>query len=706
MESLVKFLIRNMNPDPDEDDNISSDMEDAAFRVLVAIATDLMPRYFNGMNAFDIDTRILETLVAERFPALTEHMRYIGVKWREPALIWFRTMFIHLPQSLGGRVWDVIMVEGGSVTLLRVAIAIIRLRREELLLLPNSPSSREEAMKLLSTESFRDTKEERRRFFRYAFLDIDEYTAKRRAGDADSGESNKLKKKGIESKIIEDSSSADGDIIASTRSNDGGISSGESKRKKRAGALERQVAAEIYWEVSKDTPLFKLLVNSMEFSRHVEMHRREQWSRVNRRANGWGQSCEDLRVLANEVCVLASKYCKYATDLAIILIELKSTAHKIPPGFCDERLLPTALVAQSVNEAIAKTSSQSKKKEENEVEESIKMTTEDRERFLCVTERLYDITFRLHASICKASTEAVGVKKVQRMWQQELKHVADIAHTASLGREPELFYADRKARSGESVKSSTRTRRQSKTKTFTMNPQLRSDLHHLTSCDAADEDEDNSKTRKNSTSVLKGTRRRPQEVVTTLSHALISATWNAISSCWACDNERYWICYFEKSFLLKHDSPSSHLSPHRKLRKILVHMRLKFRIVAEELVQRLQRVQSCVGEQIRSARRESSVQAYSLPTLTSSSLSTSTDKIQIQDAIPRLLDALSKLSGHVNSTSTASTTAVVSSNKQTGGVILRSDDVASSSGGGGGENGDTRNLTTARTAPLKVIITS
>ena len=124
------------------------------------------------------------------------------------------------------------MVEGGSVTLLRVAIAIIRLRREELLLLPNSPSSREEAMKLLSTESFRDTKEERRRFFRYAFLDIDEYTAKRRAGDADSGESNKLKKKGIESKIIEDSSSADGDIIASTRSNDGGISSGESKRKK------------------------------------------------------------------------------------------------------------------------------------------------------------------------------------------------------------------------------------------------------------------------------------------------------------------------------------------------------------------------------------------------------------------------------------------------------------------------------------------
>ena len=33
MESLVKFLIRNMNPDPDEEENISSDMEDAAFRV-------------------------------------------------------------------------------------------------------------------------------------------------------------------------------------------------------------------------------------------------------------------------------------------------------------------------------------------------------------------------------------------------------------------------------------------------------------------------------------------------------------------------------------------------------------------------------------------------------------------------------------------------------------------------------------------------
>ena len=396
--------------------------------------------------------------------------------------------------------------------------------------------------------------------------------------NTDSGENNKFSKK--ETKSMEDSSNTDGDVADSN--------GGESKKKKRGVVLERDVAAEIYWEVSKDTPLFRLLVNSMEFSRHVEMHRRDQWSRVNRRANGWGQSCEDLRVLANEVCILASKYCKYATDLAQILLELKSTAHKIPDGFCDERLLPTALIAQSVNDAIV--SSQSKRKDEEQEEEGeVRTTTEYRERFLCVMERLYDITFRLHASICKASTEAVGVKKVQRMWQQELKHVADIAHTASLGREPELFYGDRKARSGESVKSSgstaTRMRRQSKTKTFTMNPQLRSDLHHLTSCDAADEDEDNTKKK----SVLKGSRRRPQEVVTSLSHALISATWNAISSCWACDNERYWICYFEKSFLLKHDSPLSHLSPHRKLRKILVHMRLKFRIVAEELVQRLQR---------------------------------------------------------------------------------------------------------------------
>ena len=679
MESLVKFLIRNMNPDPDEEENISSDMEDAAFRVLVAIATDLMPRYFNGMNAFDIDTRILEKLAAERFPALTEHMRYIGLKWREPALIWFRTMFIHLPQTLGGRVWDVIMVEGGSVTLLRVAIAMIRLRREELLLLPNSPSSRDEAMRLLSTESFRDTKEENRRFFRYAFLDIDEYTAKRRIVNTESGENNKFSKK--ETKILEDSSNTD---ISDVADSNGG---GESKKKKRAVVLERDVAAEIYWEVSKDTPLFRLLVNSMEFSRHVEMHRRDQWSRVNRRANEWGQSCEDLRVLANEVCILASKYCKYATDLAQILLELKSTAHKIPDGFCDERLLPTALIAQSVNDAIV--SSQSKRKDEEQEEEGeVRTTTEYRERFLCVMERLYDITFQLHASICKASTEAVGVKKVQRMWQQELKHVADIAHTASLGREPELFYGDRKARSGESVKKSssgntaTRIRRQSKTKTFSMNPQLRSDLHHLTSCDAADEDEDNSNLKKKS-AVLKGSRRRPQEVVTSLSHALISATWNAISSCWACDNERYWICYFEKSFLLKHDSPLSHLSPHRKLRKILVHMRLKFRIVAEELVQRLQRVQSCVGEQIRSARRESSISTYSLSSLTSSSLSTSIDKVRIQDAIPRLFDALSKLSGHVESTTTSSSSSstsvdVSSNNKQRGG----GDDVASSTAGG------------------------
>jgi hypothetical protein len=262
-----------------------------------------MPRYFNGMNAYAIDTRILEKLASERFPALTEHMRYIGIKWREPALIWFRTMFIHLPQSLGGRVWDVIMVEGGSVTMLRVALAIIRLRREQLLLLLNAPTSRDEAMSLLSTESFKDTKEENRRFLRYAFLDIDEFTAKRKRSDTNDSDKKRNKKTSIDSKIPEN---LEGDGIGSGV---GGATNNDNK--KRVAALE--VAAEIYWEVSRDTPLFRLLVNGMEFSRHVEMHRREQWSRVTRRANGWRQSCEDLRILANEVCILASKYCKYAT---------------------------------------------------------------------------------------------------------------------------------------------------------------------------------------------------------------------------------------------------------------------------------------------------------------------------------------------------------------------------------------------------------
>ena len=67
--------------------------------------------------------------------------------------------------------------------------------------------------------------------------------------------------------------------------------------------------------------------------------------------------------------------------------------------------------------------------------------------------------------------------------------------------------------------------------------------------------------------------------------------------------------------------------------------------------------------------------------MTSSPLSTSIDKVRIQDAIPRLLDALSKLSGHVDST--PSTSIDVSSNsKQRGGG---GDDVASSTAGGSEE---------------------
>jgi len=368
------------------------------------------------------------------------------------------------------------------------------------------------------------------------------------------------------------------------------------------------------------------------------------------------------------------------------------------------------MAARSVNNAIARASSSSSKQQRRQGQEQQQQETNtDRKRLLCVTERLYDITFQLHASICRASTEAIGVKKVQRLWQQELKHVADIAHSASLGREPNLSFGDRKARSGESMKSSgstsSRMRRQSKTKVYTMNPRLRSDLHHLTSCENVDDDEEEDMSEEQETTAglkLKGTRRRPQEVVTSLSHALISATWTAISSCWACDNERYWICYFEKSFLLKHDSPSSQLSPHRKLRKLLVHMRLKFRIVAEELVQRLQRVQSCVGEQIRSARRESSIQVSALPMSYSTSPDTaadhhfkhqSPDKIRIQEAIPRLLDALSKLSGGIASSEVGLSSSLSSSSKRKG---------------GGGESGSTttsvavKNISGSRTSNVVV----
>ena len=64
--------------------------------------------------------------------------------------------------------------------------------------------------------------------------------------------------------------------------------------------------------------------------------------------------------------------------------------------------------------------------------------------------------------------------------------------------------------------------------------------------------------------------------------------------------ERHWMGHIDRSFLLKSDTPLSTRQAHSRLSELVTHMRIKFRTLAQELVQRLTMTKSCVEQQLQS----------------------------------------------------------------------------------------------------------
>lgn len=717
----------------------SSTLEDAAFRVLVALTEDVVPRYFNGLNEHDVDARTFEALASERYAPLTEHLRMIGVKWREPASVWFRSLFVDIACSnVCCRLWDALMVEG-PVALVRLGLAFVRLRRERLLLLPNVPSSRSKALRLLDISKFgiandiedtdddakpsarNATNRDERQLLQYAFQEMDSVTQRELRKAITSAAQSKMAAMGTTTTTTTTSSSSSSSSLASVSS--GSTDSIASLKKtpmvgsrgtamrpppdelgvtnRKAASVTRQddlhiamaVATDIYWDVPQDTALFRLLVDGLFFAARFEKYRREEWRKVARQAKGWEEKCDDMHGLANEVCILGTKFSKYATDLAQILLDLMSVAHKLPAGYCDERLLPSSVATANKKKALvmhrqwgvmattlaAVTTREAAGRDSISLSPTLRPTrngaapgggvgmtttssesgeggllvtsapsnddTAPRKRVLSSTERLYEMVIRIHRTMVNASSEASEVKRTQRRWQRELNRVCNIAALAADGRDfmNPTFGGDEFANAKADVASHRRRRMTRHAQRLTK--QNRGDLRHLTDCRARGVAAASTTA---TTAAFDGPDRNPQDVVVGLGHAMICAAWTALSSCWACDQERYWMNHIEKSFLLKDDSPVSQSSPHRKLRKLLVHMRMKFRIVAEEIVQRLQRMLALVWQQLQNARRSSEVAELedarseggpsgrcegSVPALRS-----------IERILPRLLEGLSKIS--------------------------------------------------------------
>ncbi|KFK36819.1 hypothetical protein AALP_AA4G175400 [Arabis alpina] len=101
--------------------------EENAFWSLVGIIDDYFNDYYSEeMIESQVDQRVLEELVRERFPKLVHHLDYLGVQVACVTAPWFLSIFINmLPWESVLRVWDVLLYEGNRVMLFRTTLALM-----------------------------------------------------------------------------------------------------------------------------------------------------------------------------------------------------------------------------------------------------------------------------------------------------------------------------------------------------------------------------------------------------------------------------------------------------------------------------------------------------------------------------------------------------------------------------------------------------
>jgi len=108
--------------------------EEPAFWTLCSLLEDILPEdYFSArMCGLRADLRVLERLMAELLPELSQHLEAQGIDLSPITVNWFLCLFLNtLPAEWSHRVLESVLYEG-SVTLFRMALSILRLRQDEL----------------------------------------------------------------------------------------------------------------------------------------------------------------------------------------------------------------------------------------------------------------------------------------------------------------------------------------------------------------------------------------------------------------------------------------------------------------------------------------------------------------------------------------------------------------------------------------------
>ena len=114
--------------------------EETAFRSFAQLLKCILQGYHaQDLKTLLVDQLVFDQLLKERFPDVEEHLTRLGVKSSAVTAHWFLTAFVNTLQMQALlRVWDVLLYEGSISVLMRMALAMVRSRREIVLAMEDS----------------------------------------------------------------------------------------------------------------------------------------------------------------------------------------------------------------------------------------------------------------------------------------------------------------------------------------------------------------------------------------------------------------------------------------------------------------------------------------------------------------------------------------------------------------------------------------
>ncbi|CAH1133310.1 unnamed protein product [Ceutorhynchus assimilis] len=108
--------------------------ESTTFWLLKTLVEQILPKYYiRTMSGLLTDLEVLNELVKKSEPIVHRHILNVGMPWAMGTTKWFICIYADvLPTETVLRIWDCLFLEGSKI-LFRVALALIKLHKEDIL---------------------------------------------------------------------------------------------------------------------------------------------------------------------------------------------------------------------------------------------------------------------------------------------------------------------------------------------------------------------------------------------------------------------------------------------------------------------------------------------------------------------------------------------------------------------------------------------